>query len=133
LYRFFWFIVAFTLVMTLVCLFVALAPGVGLAATRSFWTSVLAIIAVLFMIASKAHLAALSSPGFAEDSPRKRMRTAAAGAIISVVFAILSMMSIGAKWGEERAAMVPVAGGGGRVKPQTGMMGAQGGMAPAGA
>jgi len=95
LYRFYWFIVAFTLVMTVVCLLVALTPGVGLAATRSFWTAILAIIAVLFMIASEAHLAALSSPGYAEETPRKRMRTAAAGAIISVVFAIFSAMAVG--------------------------------------
>jgi hypothetical protein len=138
LYRFYWFIVAFVLVMTLVCLAVALAPGVGLAATRAFWTSVLAIIAVLFMIASEAHLAALSSPGFAETSPRRRMRTAAAGAIMGTVFAILSMMAVGSKWGAEREAMVPVAGGRGHVgKERYGPGGAAGtgpagGMAPAG-
>jgi hypothetical protein len=142
LYRFYWFIVAFALVMTLVALVVAMAPGVGLAATRAFWTSVFAIVAVLFMVASEAHLAALSSPGFVEDVPRRRMRTAAAGAIISVVFSILSMMAIGSVWGDERAAMVPVAGTGqgmtmgarGGAKPQSGMMGAgpAAGMAPAG-
>lgn len=141
LYRFYWFIVAFVLVMTLVALVVAMTPGVGLAATRPFWTSVFAIIAVLFMIASEAHLAALSSPGYAEETPRRRMRTAAAGAIIGVVFSILSMMAIGSVWGDERAAMSPVAApvghggmmGRGVAKPQSGMMGTgPAGMAPAG-
>lgn len=139
LYRFYWFIVAFVLVMTLACLAIALAPGVGLAATRAFWTSTLAIIAVLFMIASEAHLAALSSPGFLEVSPRRRMRTAAAGSIMGVVFAILSMMAVGSVWGEERSAMAPVASAVGRrgLKPHsevTEVTGGRGtaGMAPVG-
>jgi hypothetical protein len=130
LYRFYWFIVAFALVMVLTCLIVALAPGVGLAATRAFWTSILAIIAMLFMIASEAHLAALSSQGFAETSPRRRMRTAAAGAIMGVIFSILSMMAVGSRWGTERAEL-PVAGAA-RVGKHYPAGTAAGGMAPAG-
>jgi len=131
-YRFYWFIVAFVLLMTSACLFVAMAPGVGLSATRPFWTAVLAIVTVLMMIASEAHLAALSSPGFLEPSPRRRMRTAAAGAIMSVVTAILAMMAVGSVWGNERASLSPMTGHHHeRVKP--GMLGSPGhaGMAPA--
>lgn len=97
LFRFFWFMIAF-LFITLVGAFIASGPKYGLQNSRSFWVGMFAVNTLLFMIASEATLAALDSSPFSRGRPLNCMRTAAAGAIMTVFGTIFLLLSIGTDW-----------------------------------
>ncbi|KIZ01832.1 hypothetical protein MNEG_6128 [Monoraphidium neglectum] len=101
LFRFYWFMIAFLLV-TLLGAFVASGPKYGLSSSRPFWIGMFTINTLLFMIASEATLAALDSSPFSSGQPLMSMRTAAAGAIMTVVGCIFLLLTIGTDWENRR-------------------------------
>ncbi|GBF99279.1 membrane transporter [Raphidocelis subcapitata] len=111
LFRFYWFIIAF-LFVTLLGAFIAAAPKYGLSSSRPFWIGMFSLNALLYMIASEAMLSALDVTTFTVGQPQSCMRTAAAGAIMTVAGCIFLLLTIGTDWenrgrhrtGEERKA-----------------------------
>lgn len=96
-FRFYWFIIAF-LFVTLLGALIAAGPKYGLSSSRPFWIGMFAINALLYMLASEATLAALDVTTFTSGRPLHCMRTAAAGAIMSVVGCIFMLLAIGTDW-----------------------------------
>jgi hypothetical protein len=111
--RFYWFSWAFVMV-TLLGILVTAVTGLGLHFSRPFWIGMLAVSTILMMIASEAFLAftdlyeGIRPPGVSDntapytDNWIRRIRTAAAGAIITTAFLVLLMMGLGTDWEHRR-------------------------------
>lgn len=97
IYRFYWFIAAFEFVLVVGALVAASMAG-ALAMTRGFWVGMFAIATVLYMIASEAFLAGISSPANSSGRNLAAYRTTAAGAIITVVANIGALFAVGSDW-----------------------------------
>ena len=100
LFRFYWFIAAWQFVVLLAALITSFIGHVPLAATRAFWVGMFTISSLLFMIASEAFLAGISARvyGAGDYHLLARIRTAAAGAIMSVVASVFLILAIGTDW-----------------------------------
>jgi hypothetical protein len=109
--RFYWYIFAFVIV-TLIGLAIATGTPWGLAHSRPFWIGMITISAILMMIASEAFLGWTYVFDGIGGQWLYRMRTAAAGAIMSVVALVLLLMAVGTDWEAHRGG---VAGPGGKV------------------
>ena len=98
-YRFYWFMMAFELITILGAMITALTHW-GLHHSRPFWIGMFSIATLLFMIASEAFLAGLDADAYGSvgGSHLARMRTAAAGAIMTVVANILLLLALGTDW-----------------------------------
>ena len=97
MFRLYWFIFAFVLA-TLLGLVVCAALKLALHYSRAFWVGMVSLSALLMMIASEFFLGgdnAFDSAGVWSDSLHRRWRTAAAGAIMSVISLILLLLAIG--------------------------------------
>jgi hypothetical protein len=113
--RFYWFSWAFVFA-TLLGILVTAITGLGLHFSRPFWIGMLSVSTILMMIASEAFLAftdlyeGIRPPGVADstapyaDNWIRRIRTAAAGAIITTAFLVLLMMALGTDWEHRRGA-----------------------------
>lgn len=112
-YRFYWFAFAFV-VATLLGLLVTSFMAGGLMTSRPFWVGMLAISTILMMIASETFLAftdASEASGFGAGQWLFRIRTTAAGAIMSVAFLIFLMMAVGTDWRTDGTATGTTRGG----------------------
>jgi uncharacterized spore protein YtfJ len=98
-YRFYWFMMAFELIIILGAMVTAVTR-LGLHYSRPFWIGMFSIATLLFMIASEAFLAGLDADAYGSigGTNLARMRTAAAGAIMTVAANIFVLFAIGTDW-----------------------------------
>jgi len=92
-YRFQWFVLCweFVIIVGLVtCLFLGKIPMM-----RAAWVGLLSISTILYMYVANGFLTAKDATGFTSGQPLNRMRTNAAGTIMTAVLNVVTMVYVG--------------------------------------